>query len=256
MVIMAVTTALPTSPVSRGPAATSPGRTRGAQPWVVGCSAVALGPMVVVHLVGNGIVDPVVQPISHYAFVPTGYQMILIGSILLATAAIAIATVMVGHAHRAGAARLGLPAALLVSFAVAMLLVGLVPTDPPGTTELTWGATVHRWSAAYAFAVMPVIGLLACRCEALGARSRAQLWALSLAVCIGTAVVFAIHLPLAVQGSHIPGFGLVERIGFIVMVAFLVVLSGMLRMGATAAPVPAAQASELSAAGRPRTLVG
>lgn len=202
---------------------------------MVGCSAVALGPMVVVHLQGNGIVDPIVQPISHYAYVPYGYLMILVGSVLLATAALAIAAVMLGNLRRSGAAGLRVPAALLASFAIAMLLVGLVPTDPPGTTVLTWGATVHRWSAAYAFAVMPVIGLLACRCEALGARQRAQLWVLSLVICIGTALVFAIHLPLAVQGSHIPAFGLVERVGFVVMVAFLVVLSGMLRTG-TARP--------------------
>ena len=233
---MAATTVLPrtatATPTVEREDGTVRSRIRQAQTWVVACSAVALGPMVEVHVVGNGIIDPVVQPISHYAYVPTGYQMILIGSVLLAAAAIAIAVVMMGHARRSPGTRLGLPAALLVSFAVAMLLVGLVPTDPPGSTALTWGATVHRWSAAYAFAVMPVIGLLACRCEGLGVRSRAQLWGLSLAVCIGTAVVFAIHLPLAVQGSHIPMFGLVERIGFVVMVSFLVVLSGMLRMSA------------------------
>lgn len=213
---------------------------------MVGCSAVALGPMVVVHLVGNGIIDPIVQPISHYAYVPFGYLMILVGSVLLATAALAIATVMLGHVRRSAAAGLRLPAALLISFAVAMLLVGLVPTDPPGTTVLTWGATVHRWSAAYAFAVMPVIGLVACRCEALGVRQRAQLWVLSLAICIGTALVFAIHLPLAVQGSHIPGFGLVERIGFVVMVAFLVVLSGMLRTRAVPASAGVAGCADRS----------
>src|SRR5699024_6216823 len=132
MVIMAATTVLPrpTTVAARHPV-------RDARTWVVGCSTVALGPMVVVHIAGQGIVDPVAQPISHYAFVPTGYQMILLGSVLLAIASIAIATTMIGRARRSGDVRLGLPAVLLVSFAVAMLLVGLVPTDPPGTTVLT-----------------------------------------------------------------------------------------------------------------------
>lgn len=196
-----------------------------AQRWVIGSAAAALAPMVAVHVAGNGTIDPIEQPISQYAFVFGGFWMILIGSILLAGSAIVIAGAML---HRARA-QLAIPAGLLVSFAVAMLLVGFFPTDPAGTATASISATIHRWAAGYAFAVLPVIGLIACRSSALERVHRARLAVLSLSVCAGTALVFAIHLPMAAMGSHIPLFGLIERVGFVVMVAFMIVLSGMLR---------------------------
>lgn len=228
----------PTStPVAAVPADALPariGRRVTARHWVLLCSALALVPMIEVHMVGIGAVDPVVQPVSHYAFVPTGYWMILIGSLLLAIAASAIAVAMV----RIGDRRLRVSAVLLVSFAVAIILVGIFPTDPPGTVALSASATLHRWAAAYSFAVLPVVGLLTCRSEAVVDRQRASLWRLSMAVCISTGVVFAIHLPLAVVGSHIPLFGAVERLGFVVMVSFMVVLSAMMSHRSPSSSVP------------------
>ncbi|MFW6597088.1 DUF998 domain-containing protein [Propionibacteriaceae bacterium Y2011] len=213
--------------------AVTPTRRIRVQHWVLGCSAVALLPMVAVHLAGAERVDPIDQPISHYAFVPTGYEMILLGSVLLAVAALAIGTAIARTARRAqrsGRAGLIAPALLLGTFVVAMMLVGVFPTDRPGTLgDPSTSALIHRWAASYAFAVMPIIGLLVSRSRMITVRQRRQLRGLSLAVLAGTALVFAIHFPLAAAGSHIPMFGLIERIGFVVMVAFLVVLSGMLR---------------------------
>lgn len=201
-----------------------------ARQWVVLCGILAAVPMIEVHLVGAGLVDPIVQPISHYAYVPTGYWMILLGSILLAISASAISWAMV----RTGDKRLRLPALLLVTFVVAIMIVGIVPTDMPGTVELSLSAQAHRWSAAWAFLIMPIVGLLACRSDAVLTRFKVSLLRLSMTVCIATGVVFAIHLPLAVAGSHIPMFGAVERFGFLVMVAYMVVLSGTMRKPTTA----------------------
>ncbi len=196
-----------------------------ARQWVILCGALAAAPMIEVHMVGAGKVDPIVQPISHYAYVPTGYWMILLGSILLALSASAISWAML----RTGDQRLRMPAMLLVSFVVAIMIVGIFPTDLPGTIDLSLSAQAHRWSAAWAFLILPIVGLLACRSEAVLPQFKVSLLRLSMVVCIATGIVFAIHLPLAVVGSHIPMFGAIERFGFLVMVAYMVVLSGTMK---------------------------
>ncbi len=53
--------------------------------------------------------------------------------------------------------------------------------------------------------------------------------AMSRATGVAVAVFFAVHLPLAVQGGHIPAFGLIERAGFALMVAYLITVAVTLR---------------------------
>lgn len=225
------------SPLSSNPTRLSPTKDTGARTaveqtwqgtrWVVGLSAAALVPMVVVHFVGAGVIDPIQQPISHYVFVPGGYAMVFIGSFLLAFSALSIARGLL----RSRTAGLELPARLLITFAVAMSLVGIFPTDPPDTVHLDAAATVHRWAAAYSFAVLPVIGLLVSRrLAAVGDPVQPRrLRRLALGVCLVTGIFFAIHLPLVALGSQIPMFGLLERLGFAVMVSFMIMLAATLR---------------------------
>lgn len=211
--------------------------------WVAACASVALVPMIIVHVVGVGLVDPIIQPVSHYVYVPGGYLMVLLGSVTLAAAAVALARGL----GRSGLDRMVLPQRLLISFALAMILVGLLPTDPPGTLALGPSATIHRWSAAYAFAVLPVIGFVVmARGSRAGARTgMVALRRLSIGVTAGVGTFFAIHLPMLALGSQIPLFGLVERIGFVVMISFMVVLANATRPAASADPgVPALPESE------------
>jgi len=47
-------------------------------------SGLVLAPMIIGHVIGAGIVDPRVDPISYYAFVPGGYLAVAVGAVLLA----------------------------------------------------------------------------------------------------------------------------------------------------------------------------
>ncbi|PRZ05622.1 uncharacterized protein DUF998 [Isoptericola sp. CG 20/1183] len=183
--------------------------------------AVALGAMVVAHVLGAGIVDPVIDPVSFYAFVPGGGEAILLGGTVLAL----VGLVVVGRAYRTGLATGPLPGAAMMVFAVAMVLVGVFPTDPPGVAT-TLSAVVHRTSAAAAFVVLPVVGH--CVARQVGApRSAAprRLRRATVALAVLVAAFLAVHLPLAAVGSGIVAFGLLERVGFVLMIGYLFLLA-------------------------------
>ncbi|GAB3766219.1 DUF998 domain-containing protein [Microlunatus parietis] len=204
-------------------------------------SLISLVPMAVLHVTGTGL-NPVVAPISHYVFVPGGYPMVLLGSLLLAGCGLVIAADLI---RRYGSARARGPlaaAGLLISFAVALILVGLFPTDPPGSAAgaATLSAIIHRIGAAWSFLALPLAGVLVARtsgwCRAGHARSLVGL-AIGL---LGAVLIFlSIHLPLALAGSGLPAFGLLERIGFAFLIGYLILLAVALRPATTVAP-PAA----------------
>lgn len=186
-----------------------------------GLAAAALAAMVAAHVVGAAVVDPFVDPVSFYAFVPGGGELILLGGSLLAV----LGLVLVARAYAAGLARGGGPMVAMTVFAVAMVLVGLFPTDPPGV-DTTVSAVVHRVSAATAFGVLPLVGLgvartIAAPRSAYPARLRRT--ACALAVLVGAFP--AIHLPLAAAGSGIAAFGFLERAGFVIMIGYLFLLA-------------------------------
>ncbi|WP_164545059.1 DUF998 domain-containing protein [Antribacter gilvus] len=179
--------------------------------------AAALVPMIAAHVVGAGVVDPVVDPISWYAFVPWGGELILVGGLLLAF----LGLVLTVRMYRCGLASGPVPAAAMVVYAVAMVLVGVFPTDPP-EMGATLSATIHRVSAATAFVVLPLVGLSLARTIVRPLTPFPRLLRSS-AYVLGALVgaFLAIHLPLAMVGSGIVAFGLLERIGFIIMIGFL-----------------------------------
>lgn len=183
--------------------------------------AVALAAMVAAHVLGADVVDPVIDPVSFYAFVPGGGEAILVGGTVLAV----VGLVVVSQAYRAGLAAGRLPGAAMTLFAVAMVLVGVFPTDPPGVAT-TFSAAVHRTSAAAAFVVLPVVGHCVVR-RVAEPRSvvprRLQRATAGLAALV--AAFLAVHLPLAAVGSGIVAFGLLERIGFVLMIGYLFLLA-------------------------------
>ena len=184
--------------------------------------ASALLPMVAAHVVGASAVDPVLDPISWYAFVPGGGELILAGGVILAV----LGLILMVRMYRAGLAVGPVPAVAMILFAVAMVLVGAFPTDPPGTPA-TASAIVHRVSAAAAFCVLPVIGLSLERsirrprsAFPRGLRSAAR----ALGVLVATFLV--VHLSLVFfASSGIMAFGLIERVGFVIMIGFLFLLA-------------------------------
>lgn len=210
-------------------------------PAVCTVSVLALVPMVVGHVSGAGTVDPVADPISYYAFVPWGYQAVGAGALLLAVCGIVLAH----RLTRQSQPRAQVGAVMMLSFAAAMLLVGIFPTDPPGIAHSSLAAGLHRLGAAWAFAVLPVLGLTVMRAIGTGPTSR-LLVRMSAITATLVGVFFAVHVPVAMNGGRIPAFGLVERAGFALMVVYLIALAVTLRNTPTG--VPNAPAPALAAA--------
>lgn len=185
-------------------------------------SATALLPMVAAHVVGASVVDPVLDPISWYAFVPGGGELILAGGLILAVLGLLLSVRM----YRAGLAVGPVPAVAMILFAVSMILVGAFPTDPPGTPA-TLSATIHRVSAAAAFCVLPVVGLSLER-SIRQPRSAFPRGLRSAALALGlvVAVFLVVHLSLYFfADSGMIAFGLIERVGFVIMIGFLFLLA-------------------------------
>lgn len=199
--------------------------------------ATALLPMVAAHVVGASVVDPVLDPISWYAFVPGGGELILAGGLILA----ALGLLLTVRMYRAGLAEGPVPAAAMVVFAVAMVLVGAFPTDPPDSATVSMSALIHRVSAATAFCVLPMVGLSLERSirqprSALPQGLRAAARALGTVV----ALFLVVHLSLVFfADSGIFAFGLIERIGFVIMIGFLFLLGATIdREGPAEDPGP------------------
>lgn len=184
--------------------------------------ATALLPMVAAHVVGASAVNPVLDPISWYAFVPGGGELILAGGLTLAV----LGLILTVRMYRAGLAVGPVPAFAMIVFAVAMVLVGAFPTDPPGT-EATFSAIVHRVSAATAFCVLPLVGLSLER-SIQEPRSSLPRGLRSAARALGAVVTvfLVVHLSLVFfADSGVMAFGLIERIGFVIMIGYLFLLA-------------------------------
>lgn len=196
--------------------------------------ATALVPMVAAHVVGASTVDPMLDPISWYAFVPYGGELILAGGVTLAVLGLILTVQM----YRTGLAVGPVPAFAMIVFAIAMVLVGAFPTDPPGT-PVTFSATVHRVSAAGAFCVLPLVGL---SLERSISRPRSPLphglRTAARALGIVVAVFLVVHLSLVVfADSGILAFGLIERAGFVIMIGFLFLLAATIDREGPISPV-------------------
>lgn len=201
------------------PAASADSRSTRTVSWF---GATALLPMVGAHVLGASVVDPVLDPISWYAFVPGGGEMILAGGVVLAV----LGLILTVRMYRAGLAVGPVPALAMIVFAIAMVLVGAFPTDPPGTAA-SLSATIHRVSAATAFCVLPLVGLSLER-SIRQPRSSLPRGLRTAARALGVLVVvfLVVHMSLvSFADSGIVAFGLIERIGFVVMIGYLFLLA-------------------------------
>jgi len=212
------------------PAASGDARSTRTVSWF---SGTALLPMVAAHVVGASAVDPVLDPISWYAFVPGGGEMILAGGVTLAV----LGLILTFRMYRAGLAVGPVPAFAMIMFAIAMVLVGAFPTDPPGTAA-TLSATIHRVSAAGAFCVLPLVGLSLER-SIQQPRSSLPRGLRTAASALGVVVVafLVVHLSLFFfADSGIMAFGLIERIGFVIMIGYLFLLAATIDRESPLAP--------------------
>lgn len=154
---------------------------------VLAALALAVAPLAGLHLAGAGVIDPVHDTISGFVEVPGGYGLLAAGLGGLAVAALPLAGAL--------AALPGTRAvrALLVSWAGAVALAAVFPTNLPGTPVDT-AALVHRYAGAWLFAALPVAGLLlARRCAGRSARVLA---AVALVAGAASAALILNYLPL------------------------------------------------------------
>lgn len=219
---------------------------------VTAFAALALVPMIVAHVIGAEVVNPLLDPISWYAFVPGGALMITIGGSLLAV----LGQLLMVRMYRRRLVHGPVPAVAMIIFSVALVLVGICHTDPPqpGVTiaDGSLAATVHRISAGMAFVALPVVGVaLARSISAPVSRLPKALCrsAYGLAVLVGA--FLSIHLPLAFVGSGIADFGLIERAGFVIMIGFLFLIAATIdreTTARTAVPATGSQAAAVAVA--------
>jgi hypothetical protein len=217
-----------------GPAERAPhpvprtGRTERTAPTVRTTVAAAVGiaawGVLVLHVAAlSSAVDPLQHTISDYVALPGGY--LVLG---LAAGAMAVAgAVLTVAAHRAGAGRLVV--GLLGSWAVAMAVAGIFPTNLPDTPPDVVAA-VHRYAGAWVFAVLPVAALLLARGPAVRESARRRVRVLAVLAGVLAAAFLLAHLPIVVLGSPaFPLLGGVERVLYGVVIALLVVTARGMR---------------------------
>jgi hypothetical protein len=192
-----------TGVVTRTPARVRPGWHR--------TSLVALAVAVVAGLAMQafGSVDPVNQMLSDTVAAWPG--ALLLG--LACAALVVVAGCLAIGAGPAGSVRARVLHALLALWAAGLVAVAVFPTNLPGT-ELTDTAVLHRYGAALAAAVPPVIGLLVAASRRL--RTAAQ-------VTAGATLLYgAAHGPAVLFGADVlPYAGLAERILFALILVVL-----------------------------------
>lgn len=203
----------------RPPAASTRPRTAPTVRTVVTAAVgVAVWGVLVLHVAAlSSMVDPLRHTISDYVALPGGYLVLGLaaGAMAVAGAVLAVA------ARRGGAGRTVV--ALLGSWAVAMALAGVFPTNLPDTPPDVVAA-VHRYAGAWVFAVLPVAALLLARGPAVRESARRPVTALAVLAGLLAAGFLLAHLPIVVLGSPaFPLLGGVERVLYGVVIALLVV---------------------------------
>jgi hypothetical protein len=197
------------TPVAGAPARVRPGWHRASLTAV----AVAVVAGVALHTFGS--VDPVNQMLSDTVASAPGAVLLGVAGAALVVAAGFLA-VGARHSDRPGLIRtlLGLWTAGLVALAV-------FPTNLPGT-GVTTGALVHRYGAALAVAVPPIVGLVAARGRRLRTASL---------VTGGAAMIYgAAHAPAMLTGAEVmPYAGLAERVVLALVLTVVVLTAAELR---------------------------
>ena len=184
--------------------------------------------------------DPLKLTISDYALSNRGV------TIEIAMVALAFgAPALLAGLRAVGVAIRGLPAILLSTWSVGLLLAAIIPTDPPEITTLSTAALIHRYTSVAAFVALPIAAaVIASRFPGMGSRMVAAVRRL----CVGCALGVALLWYVAFPGGRVM-MGLVERSLVGVEIAILMVLSfGILRAARAAKPATAMSETASTAA--------
>ncbi|UKD56414.1 DUF998 domain-containing protein [Amycolatopsis sp. FU40] len=193
-----------------------------------GALAFSLVPILLLHLVAAGAIDPVRDVISDYVFPPGG-------AVLLAAASLGLAgaSLLVRHALlEQGLPKRSPESVLIALWAAGLVIATFFPTDPTGV-ETSFSGAVHRYAGAAMFVCLPLAGwLLARRQPEAKAEAKAVRW-LSLASGAASLAFLLAHAPLLEQS--VPEFlGLFERVLYALLYAQLFAVAAMARTEAAA----------------------
>lgn len=215
---------------------------------------VAAVPVLVLHVVGAGSVNPLAQTVSDYVAAPDGYALLAVSAAALAFAGLFVA-VAAWRSRLPGAPVL---AALTAAWVVGLGLVAAFPTNVAGAPADV-SAVVHRWGGALVLGLAPVLALVVAR----GLVARGERPVLLVRLTVATAALDAAfllgHVPIVMLGS--PGFpllGLVERVLYALVIVLLPVIARALRPRPALLPagpavtVPAATVPAVSSVGAGR----
>jgi hypothetical protein len=216
-----------------------PGGTWAGEAIVTTCVIVALLPLLFLHVNGIGAVDPVTDVISDYVFQPGGYALLGISLLSLTVAGVVLATGL----YAAGLPRTRMPFALLMSVAVAFVLVAVFPTHAAGTSA-GLVSNVHRAAGGWIFAMVPLSAWLITRRASSAPAWQPAVPALSwVSGFTGVLSAFYLlsHVPIVIGG--LPGFpfiGAVQRVLYAAVMLVLVAMARATRLAVDRALVPAA----------------
>ncbi len=166
------------------------------------CTAGCIGCLVYLHLAPTGY-SPIRNAVSEYGvgrFAPL-YSM----QATLAGAAGLWLAVALKHPHRV--------VTLLVVFAIARVAIGWFPTDPIDSPERTSRGRIHVLLAAVALVTLPWAAV------ALSHADHGEPWLGRLMVALAVLTAVALRTPLR------PWFGLIERVFYVAMLAWLVLVA-------------------------------
>ena len=187
---------------------------------VLCCAIVTLIPMGLLHTSGIGWVDPLTRTISDYIVVPGGYALLGVAAISLAVAG----AVLAGGLRRSGLARPELPAVLLRSGSVALVLVALFPTHHPDEAA-GLVATVHRAAGGWVLVAVPLAAWLVARRARLtpewAPAAPALTWVAGATGLLSLWFLLS-HVPIVIGAS--PGFPLVAEVQRVLYAAVILVL--------------------------------
>lgn len=220
-----------------------PARTWSGAGLAAGLVLFALVPMTVLHVIGAAVIDPFHTTISDYVGVPGGFALLAVAAAALAVACTALSAAL----RPAGLPRAVTPANLLVSGAVALVIVALFPTNYPGT-PVGVVANVHRMAGAWVFVSLPLAGWLVARRthehENWRPSATALTWVSGI-TAVTSAVFLLSHLPMVVSDSlEIPLQGALERVLYALVMLTLLATARAVRL----AVVPAAGGAQHGAA--------
>ncbi|MEV0394248.1 DUF998 domain-containing protein [Polymorphospora rubra] len=212
---------LATTPTGTGDRPPTPARAPGWYRYALSAVTVALVAGLALHAVDD--VHPLHQMLSETAVSSAG--ILLLG--VAAAALVAVAGCLGVGIRRAGPRRAGLLTVLLVIWAAGLVALAVFPMDLSGEPT-TYAGVLHRYGAAVAVAVPPLLGLvLAGAGRDDGAR---QLRAASVVTGVAGGVFAAAHLPtILLDADSLPYIGLVERLLLALMLVVVIRVARMLR---------------------------